>query len=71
MTHFEKWSDFADQLFDILKQLLGFSDLETCCEFETFQNISPWQKKLIDDVISDFKTAFWLVNFRSVTGTSQ
>ena len=48
-----------------------FLKLETCCDLETFQNISAWQKKLVDDVIFHFlitsvKIGSWSINFTSI-----
>ena len=48
VTHSETWSDFADQSFSIWKQLLGFLGLETCCDLETFQIMSPKYAKYVD-----------------------
>ena len=56
MTHFEAWSGFRYQLSHIwhFKTTSQFPKLETRFDLESFPRMSPSQKNLIGDVISNF-----------------
>ena len=51
MTHFETWSDFADQYFGILLWHFEILRSEAWKDLETFQSMSPCQKKLMKSPI--------------------
>ena len=62
--------------FKYFEMTSQFLRLGTCCDVETFQNMSAWQKKLINDVIFHFlttsvKRGSWSINYTPVMWSSQ